>query len=186
MFNDTLGTTTVTQHPISTGDTPPIASQPHRIVANPPIASQPHRIAAKWKEQLEQEVQLLLSLGIITPSTSPWASPVVCVKKKDGTIRMCVDYSSATLDDFYPLPRMDELPNSIGGTNYISTLDLLKVYYQIPVSPSDQQKTVFVAPCTWQVQVYVDALWLKRSPFYLPAYHGQPVETSPLIFFCLH
>lgn len=136
VFNDTPGSTNQAFHSIPT-------------VTTQPITQQPYRIPSKWKESLEEEVRQLLTLGVIRPSKSPWAAPVVCVQKKDKTLRMCIDYrrlNSVTKDDLYPLPRIEELLETVSGASYISTIDLAKGYYQIPVAPEDQEKTAFVTP----------------------------------------
>ena len=84
--------------------------------------------------------------GIIEPSASKWASPIVLVKKKDGTLRFCVDYrwlNSVSQADAYPMPRVDELIDRLGGARFITTLDLTCGYWQVPVSPP---KTAFTTP----------------------------------------
>lgn len=86
----------------------------------------------------------MLQAGIIEPSVSAWTSPLVPVNKKDGSLRLCVDYrklNTVTEDDRYPMPRVDELLEKLGRSAYISTLDLTKGYYQVPVSQEDQAKT---------------------------------------------
>lgn len=78
---------------------------------------------------------------IIEPSTSEWASPIVLVPKKDGSLRMCVDYrrlNSVSMADAYRMPRIDELIGRIGGVKYISTLDLTRGYWQVPVAPTSR------------------------------------------------
>ena len=87
--------------------------------------------------------------GIITPSSSEWASPIVLVPKKDGTMRMCVDYrrlNSVSEADAYPMPRIDELIDRLGSASYISTLDLTRGYWQVPVTQESQPKTAFTTP----------------------------------------
>ena len=136
VFSDDPGSTNVTEHHIKTDDSAPTNQHPYRT----PV---------QWKEALDQEIQQLLQHDIVTPSTSPWTAPVVCVRKKDGNIRMCVDYrrlNAATQDDVYPLPRVEEMIEKVSGAAYISTLDLSKGYYQIPVAPEDQEKTAFATP----------------------------------------
>ena len=91
----------------------------------------------------------LLSLGLIRPSTSPWASPVVLVPKKYGTRRLCVDYrrlNKVTKPDPFPMLRVDELIDRIGMARYITIFDLTKGYYQIPVHQDSIEKTTFVTP----------------------------------------
>ena len=75
------------------------------------------------------------------PSTSDWCAPIVPVKKKDGTLRLCVDYrrlNAVSESDAYPMPRVDDLINRLGGVGYITTMDLTCGYWQVPVSPDDK------------------------------------------------
>lgn len=85
--------------------------------------------------------------GVFQPSHSPWASPVVLVRKKDGSHRFCVDYrevNSVTKRDQFPLPRVDDLLDQLGETRYFSMLDLASGYWQIKVHPKSRAKTAFV------------------------------------------
>ena len=87
--------------------------------------------------------------GVIQPSQSPWSSPVVLVKKKDGSQRFCVDYrelNSVTKVDMFPLRRIDNLLDQLGESKYFSTLDLASGFWQIPVHPNSREKTAFVTP----------------------------------------
>ena len=91
----------------------------------------------------------MLSKGIIQPSSSPWASPVVLVRKKDGSTRFCIDYrkvNAVTRKDAYPLPRVDDTLDTLAGAKWFTTLDLLSGYWQVEVEPSDKQKTAFCTP----------------------------------------
>lgn len=95
----------------------------------------------------------MLGQGVIQPSCSPWASPIVLVKKKDGKFRFCIDYRKlnvVTKKDTYPLPRVDDLLDALSGSRYFSTLDLRSGYWQVGVAPEDWEKIAFVTP---------DGLW---------------------------
>ncbi len=115
IFSSRPGHTIQAVHSINTGDSKPIYHAPYRI----PTAWQEHKV--------RQEIQQMLDEGIKTPSTSPWTSPVVPVKKKDGSLRLCVDYrklNSVTQEDRYPMPRVDETLEKLGRASYKSSLDL--------------------------------------------------------------
>ena len=91
----------------------------------------------------------MLKAKVIKPSTSPWAFPIVLVTKKDGGVRFCVDYSKlnkVAKFDAYPMPRIEELIDTIGPAQVISTLDLAKGYWQIPMDQGSKDKTTFTTP----------------------------------------
>ena len=88
----------------------------------------------------------MLEEGVIEPSQSEWASPMVLVRKKDGSIQICVDYrklNGMTQQYAYPMPRVDDTLDEIGQAQYITTLDLAKGYWQVPVAETDRPKTAF-------------------------------------------
>ena len=131
-----LGRTAVIQHEI-------------RVVDSEPIHQQPYRIPAARKEVIKKEIDKMLGMGIIQPSTSPWASPTVLVEKKDGDIRFCVDYrklNRVSKFDAYPMPRVEDVLDNVGAAKYISTLDLAKGYWQIPMAGDSKEKTAFTTP----------------------------------------
>ena len=92
------------------------------------------------------QVQQMLSSNVVRPSNSPWASPVVMVRKKDGSLRFCVDFrqfNAATVKDTHPLPRIDDLLDALHGAKWFSTLDLKSGYWQVPIAEQDKEKTAF-------------------------------------------
>ena len=101
------------------------------------------------RQEVARQLKRMQETDVIQPSNSPWASPVVLVRKKDGTHRFCVDYrelNSVTRADTFPLPRIDDLLDQLGESVYFSTLDLATGYWQIRVHPDSQEKTAFVTP----------------------------------------
>ena len=135
-LNPEPGKVSTTVHVINTGS------------SSPTIVPQ-YRIAPAWKEPLRDELRSMAKTGIIRPSLSPWSSPVLPVKKKDGTIRVSVDFrklDAATIPDPYEMPRIDDIIDQLGEANFLSKLDLSKGFYQVPVNPDDVEKTAFRTP----------------------------------------
>ncbi|MCY3927570.1 MAG: reverse transcriptase family protein, partial [Acidobacteria bacterium] len=127
-----LGRTNMVKHPIKT--------------SGAPIRQSRHRLPASLKDTVNSQIQDMLDTGVIQPSCSPWASPVVMVKKKDGTWRFCVDYrkvNAITHHDAYPLPRIDATLDSLAGSTLFTTLDLASGYWQVELESSDKEKTAF-------------------------------------------
>ena len=101
------------------------------------------------RQEVSRQLQKMQDEGIIQPSNSPWASPIVMVRKRDGSHRFCVDYrelNSVTKLDTYPLPRVDDLLDQLGESRFFSTLDLASGYWQIRVALGSREKTAFVVP----------------------------------------
>ena len=114
-----------------------------------PIRSAPYRLAPAWREQLRKEISTLLESGIIKPSTSPWSSPMVPIRKPDGSVRLCIDFrkvNSATVPDPFAIPLIEDLLDQLGEARYLTKLDLNKGFYQIPVAEQDRSKTAFMSP----------------------------------------
>lgn len=128
--------THVLEHRIDTGNCPPV-SVPLR------------RYAEAERSQIAKQVTEMLDAGIIRPSTSSWAAPVVLVKKTNGTLRFCVDYrelNKVTAPDCFPLPRIDDTIDAVRRGKFFSSLDLRAGYWQIHVTECDRPKTAFRTP----------------------------------------
>jgi hypothetical protein len=128
-----IGMAAVTRHRIELHDETPIRQKPRRF---------PDPIV----EAVEQQCHELEALDIIERSKSPWSSPIVPIRKKDGSIRLCIDYrklNSVTKADRFPMPNLNGLVYSLHGMQYFSTLDLVRGYYQIPLEESSKELTAF-------------------------------------------
>ena len=111
-----------------------------------PISISPYRMALPELKELKTQLDDLLSKGFIRPSASPWGAPVLFVKKKDGSLRMCIDYrqlNKVTIKNKYPLPRIDDLLDQLRGATIFSKIDLRSGYHQIRVKAEDVPKTAF-------------------------------------------
>ncbi|CAH8528218.1 unnamed protein product [Schistosoma turkestanicum] len=128
--------TNTVQHPIFTGD-------------HMPVRQPPRRVPVHYRPQLDSMIKDMLDKKIIVPSSSPWASPIVLVKKKDSSLRLCIDYrrlNAITKRDSFPLPRIDSTLDALHGACWFSTLDLASGYWQVEVRPQDRKKTAFIVP----------------------------------------
>jgi transposase InsO family protein len=128
-----IGHTSVVKHNIHLTDETPFKEKPRRI---PP----------SLHEELRQHLKGLQKSGSIRPSSSPWSSEVVIVRKSSGQIRLCVDYrrlNSVTKKDAYAIPRIDEILDQLGGSKYFTLLDLRSGYHQVEVEETDKEKTAF-------------------------------------------
>ncbi|KYO39384.1 hypothetical protein Y1Q_0013349 [Alligator mississippiensis] len=136
VFSNKPGKTDLAVHSIETGS--------HR-----PIYSRHYPVNEKVRQEIKWEIAEMEELGVIQPSTSPWPSPVVLVRKQDGTIRFCVDYrklNAITTPDVYPMPRMDSLLDHLGPDKVISTLHLSKGFWQMALDPDAVAKSAFTTP----------------------------------------
>ncbi|KAL0164259.1 hypothetical protein M9458_040012, partial [Cirrhinus mrigala] len=160
IFSDTPGQTNVLSHDIHT---------PPGVI----IRQRPYRVPEARRQAIEEEIQKMLKLGVIEPSRSPWSSPIVLVPKPDGTLRFCNGYRRLNeVSDFdsYPMPRVDELLERLGRARYITTLDLTKEYWQVPLTAEAKPKTAFSTPSGhWQY---------RTLPFGL---HGAPATFQRLM-----
>lgn len=131
-----FGRTNLVQHRIPTGDAAPIRERYRPI---PPML---------YKE-MKTLLSSMLDKGVIKESCSPWAAPIVLVRKKDGSWRFCVDYrrlNAVTHKDAFPLPRIEETLTSLSQSEWFSTLDLASGYWQVEMHPADREKTAFTTP----------------------------------------
>ena len=111
-----------------------------------PISQRPYRMNAEELVELKKQLNDMLQKGLIRPSASPWGSPVLFVDKRDGTIRMCVDYrklNEVTIKNKYPLPKIEDLFDQLNGARVFSKIDLRTGYHQLKVRESDIPKTAF-------------------------------------------
>ncbi|KAG8502860.1 hypothetical protein CXB51_000695 [Gossypium anomalum] len=116
------------------------------IPGTAPISITPYRMASAKLKELKTQLQELLDKGFIRPSTSHWGTPVLFVKKKDGSLRLCIDYrqlNKVTIKNKYPLPRIDDLFDQLKGAAVFSKIDLRSGYYQLKVKERDVPKTAF-------------------------------------------
>ena len=111
-----------------------------------PISMTPHRMAPIELQELRVQLQELLDKGFIRPSTSPWGAPVLFAKKKDKTLRLCIDYrqlNRVTIKNRYPLSRINDLFDQLRGARVYSKIDLRTGYHQLRVRDTDIPKTTF-------------------------------------------
>ena len=128
-----LGCTDIVQHSIDTGNHAPIKQQPYRT----PIVR---------RDQIKKMIDQMQKQGIVQPSKSSWASPIVLVPKKDGSLRFCVDYrklNSITRRDVFPLPRVDDIFDTLNGAKYFTSLDLASGYWQVELDEDARTKSAF-------------------------------------------
>lgn len=115
-----------------------------------PVRQRPRPLPLALKGEDEKAVKKLLDQGVARPSSSPWASPIVLVRKKDGTVRACCDYrklNQLTQKDAHPLPRTQDCLDALAGSTLWSTLDISSAYHQVPVADEDIPKTAVITRC---------------------------------------
>jgi len=116
---------------------------------------------------INEEVEKMLADDVIEPSHSPWSSPIVLVKKKDGKHRFCIDFrrvNDATHKDAYPLPQIPATLDKLRGARYLSTLDLKNGYWQVPLTPESRPRTAFTVPGMGLFQFKVMPFGLHSAP----------------------
>ena len=128
---------------------PPTRSVDHRIELKPgsaPTNRPTHRMSPTEQDEVKKQIDQLAESGFIRPSKSPFGAPLLLVKKKDGTMRMCIDYralNDITIKNSYPLPRIDELFDRLQGAKIFTKIDLRNGYHQIRIYSADVEKTAF-------------------------------------------
>ena len=113
---------------------------------HPPIKQRAYRMPFSKRHLVEVQIQEMLDAGVIQPSSSPWASPITLVPKKDGSTRFCIDFRSVNSilrKDSYPIGSIQDIFDQLSGATIFTTLDLLSGYWQIPVAEKDREKTAF-------------------------------------------
>lgn len=146
----------------------------HIITDSTPIKQRYYRVNPLVQKHINEELQKMLDNGIVEPSTSPWSSPILLIKKKDGAFRFVVDFrqvNKVTKKDAYPLPYVDTILDRLRNAHYISSLDIRLAYWQIPVAASSREKTAFTVPGRGLFQ-------FKRMPFGL---HNAPATWQRFI-----
>lgn len=155
-----LGCTSIVEHEIRTNSSP--------------IKQRHYPLSPTLQLQVNKELEQMLADDIIEPSSSPWASPIVLVKKPDGSYRFCVNYkklNEVSLPDAYPLPFVANTLDKLRDAKYLSTIDLKSAYWQIPVAKESRPLTAFVVPTRGLFQ-------FKRMPFGL---HNSPATWQRFI-----
>ena len=142
----------IREHPTLFGDVPSIThvvEHDIELIKTKPIRQRFYRVSPVKHKQLQSEIGYMLDNGIAKQSASSWASPCLLVPKSDGTARFCTDYrkvNNVTKPDSYPLPRMDDCIDQVGAAKFISKFDLLKGYWQVPLSKRAREIAAFITP----------------------------------------
>lgn len=126
-----------------------------------PIKQKHHYVSPAIQVLLNDELDRMIKLDVVEPSNSAWANPLVCVKKKNGKTRLCLDaraLNSVSVVSAYPLPYISRILGRLNGTRYLSSIDLSDAFWQIPLDDSSKPKTAFVVPGRGLFQ-------FKRMPF---------------------
>lgn len=167
---------------------PPCRDCDHKIpliAGAQPVNIRPYRYSPELKTEIEKQINEMLQAGIIKPSTSPFASPIILVRKKDGSWRLCVDYrhlNALKLKSRYPLPVIDELLDELAGASWFTKLDLRAGYHQIRLAPGEEYKTAFHTH-NGHYEFLVMAFGLTGGP---PTFQSaMNVDLSPVLHHCV-
>ena len=141
----------------------------HRINITPgtrPMAFRPRRLSPRLEGEVRKELQQLEAMGVIRQSHSPWAAPVVCARRKDGRLRLAIDYrrvnAVSAASTLHPIPLMEDLLDRLGNAKFFTILDAKCGYHQLPLNQSESEVTAFIVP-------WGQYEWAERTPFGL---HG--------------
>jgi len=127
----------------------------------------PYGVPYAQQETLNEEIQDMEDRGVIEPSISPWSAPIVMVKKKDGSMRLCIDYrklNDVTRTDPYPIPLIHETLDKLGKAKWFCALDLASVYWQMQMAPDSKEKTAFTVPGKGRYEFNRMPFGLKNAP----------------------
>lgn len=153
LFSDVPSRTSVLCHDIEVGSASPVKQHPYRV--NP-----------RKRNIMKDEVKYLLKHGLAVPSQSPWSSPCLLVPKPDSTYRFCTDYrkvNNLSVPDSFPLPRIEDCIDRVGTARYVTKIDLLKGYWQVPLTPRASEISAFVTPDNF-LQYTVLAFGMRNAP----------------------
>lgn len=153
MGDDVIGCTNLVEHEI--------------LVDGPPVKQRYYPVSPVLQKHIDQQLNDMLQQGIVEKSSSPWSSPIIMVKKKDGTYRFCVDYrkvNAVTKKDSYPLPYVSNTLDKLRNAKYISSLDIKSAFWQVPVKEESRQYTAFTVPNRGLFQFRRMPFGLSNSP----------------------
>ena len=171
MFSGRPGSTHLASHFIATGEAKPVSHQPQIILQ-------------VWQETVRGEVNDMIAAGVIEPSSSLWTSPVVPVRKKDGTLRLCIDHRQLNYvmqDDKYQMPRVEEMVEQLGKAKYISSWICPRSIIRFKWN-----RTISLPHTNGKISVQADAVWVEGHPMNLPADDGHPLGSLPPICRSVH
>lgn len=152
-MGDELGCTTLVEHEIKT--------------SSRPIKQRYYPVSPVMQDHIDRELDSLLEQGIVEPSTSPWSSPILLVKKKDNSYRFCVDYrklNAVTEKDAYPLPYINATLDRLRNAKFLSSMDIKSAYFQVPLEKSSRPLTAFTVPNRGLFQFLRLPMGLSNSP----------------------
>jgi hypothetical protein len=112
-----------------------------------PVRRKPYRSPMVYRNEIKRQIDEMMQAKLISPSNSSWAAPILCVKKKSGEVRICVDYralNKVTAEFYWPLPNIQDVFCNLGGARYFSSLDFIKGYHQVEMDDESRPKTAFV------------------------------------------